>query len=204
MNSFDEVAAAAAWGGTPIILAVGKDLATLGELAAWLESAVPVFAPRSVEIVNPDDLEEILRGKPGAPTVLIVRNASAGDDESVKQRWTGWNSMREKFLHQVDFGRSGAFVFPITLSRVKDVSAAAPHLMSVAAVLTVDETSPPVRDDPALRDAYLEVLREMEGRYGISSKELVRRVLSRQDIPVPPHDLARWKAAVEALGARDE
>jgi len=199
VSRFDEVAAAAASGAAPIVIPVGADLATLTRLISWLLSAIPVYAPRAVAVMSPGDVDEALRSKPVSGTVLIIADAGAGDDETVKSRWEAWNAMRERFLDHVDFGRAGAFVFPVTATRVKDVVASAPHLMSVAVVLNVEELADPADDDLSLRDAYRSVVDDMESRYRLSSDELVNRLLSRESVPVAGHDLARWKAALEAL-----
>ena len=203
-SPFDEVAAAAASGASPIVIAVGKSLNTLGSLASWLESAVPTFGTRPVERLSVQELNQRLMSEWHANGAVVVPDATAGDDLTLVERWQHWNSSRERLLEAVDYGRLGSFVLLVTSSRMRVVAAASPHLFSVASVITVDENESVVGGgDTDTQAAYEQVLREMEARYGLSTKELINRVILRRDLPVSGHDLARWEAAAEALQIAD-
>ena len=201
---FDEVAVAAASGASPIVIAVSNSLDTLASLASWLESAVPTFGAHGVEGMGADELNRRLSSEWHANGAVVVPDASAGDDLKVVARWQHWNSSRERLLEAVDYGRLGSLVLLATSSRMPVVAAASPHLFSVASVITVDRNEDVVVGvDPDTQAAYEQVLREMEARYGLSTKELIDGVILRKDLPVSGHDLARWEAAAEALQIAD-
>jgi hypothetical protein len=74
-------------------------------------------------------------------------------------------------------------------------------LFSVAHVLTVDEDPPSLRstDDEELVGAYRQALADLEGRYGLSTAEIIRRLFDREPVELPEEDLNRWTKGAEAL-----
>lgn len=200
-SSFDEVASAAASGSAPVVIVVCPDIATIEQLTEWLATAVPAFGAFQVLSIASDELSG-METTP-VPTVLVVADASSGDDEALHARWSAWNLARDRLLSLVDYGRAGSLVLPVTTTRMRDVSAASIHLLSVATVLTVVEDGSKGEADEDLRAVYAAALRALEARYGISTKEVIERLLERRPLPVTGHDLARWQAAAEALRAAD-
>lgn len=203
-SPFDEVAATAASGAAPLVIAVAKGLNTLLDLTQWLESAVPMFGARRLERLEAAELDRRLASEWHAEGVVFVSDAGMGDDATLRDRWQRWNAERERLLEMVRYGRSGSFVFPVTSAQVPAIAAVSPHLFSVASVLTVDATEEAAGEgDEEAQAAYRAVLTEMEKRYRLPTHELISRIFKREDLPVSGHDLARWQAAAEALRLGD-
>lgn len=196
--SFDEVAAAAVSKAIPLLVAVCPDLATVRDLEAWLQSAVPAFGPHLFRRLSSDALQNC--PAPEAPTVFFVFDAGEGDDQALRSRWTRWDTLREQLLSVVRSGKSGSLVFPMTEARARDMANVSQNLMSVAATIRVSGATPQVETEPELRADYEAVVAGLEQKYKLATRDLVAALLARENTHVLAHDLARWQAAIQALG----
>ena len=200
-SSFDYVAATAVSGATPIVVAVGIDLATLDLLADWLESAVPTFGRRHVRTLAAADMVGVVEstGAVDRGLVYVVKDAGNGDDAVVTQRWVEWDRKRDRLLEHLDYGRKASVVLMLTRKAVGIAAPVSRQLLAVSTVLTVADDPVGEADDPDVRSACRAALGDLETRYGQSTAELLSRLLAGDDVRVPAHDLARWQAAAQAL-----
>jgi hypothetical protein len=200
---FDEAASAAASGAARLLIVVAQDLPMVRELSNWLQSAIPTFTQVEVERVASREFMRAI-GQSDIPTkrsVLVVSDAAEGDPETLRQRWLEWNGARDRirtYLTEVRAGSSAVFL--VTRERMDEICEAAADLISVAEVLTVADEPIAVRaEDEELVNDYRLAIRELEGQYGMRTADLLKKLLAREPVAVPPPDLARWKAAAQAL-----
>lgn len=200
----DDVAEAATAGPWRLIVAVVRDLPQVEELREWLESAVPAIGPWSTETASADDLIARLAsvGSSDEGRVWVCTDAARGDETAVAARWAGWNRDRDRMVEALTrAGRRDALVLPSTATRMPEATRAAPDLFAIATVITC--ASEPISigvEDPDERGVYEQARQELEARYGLSTEQVVRKLLAREPCDeVPRHDLERWKSIIEAL-----
>lgn len=209
---FDDVAARAVMGDTPIIIAVCQEPHSAGLLCDWLETAIPALGELQVQRVAASEMcERVERaGTEGTAVALVVPDATLASDAELPRRWQQWNLLRDALRDGLlaDPTCDGqplirrALVLICTERPFRQVAALARDLVSVAEVMRVD-AEPPALDpsDHALVTEHQQVLREMEGRYGVSTAELMGRLYEQQPLPtmLTPSDLHRWQAAAQLL-----
>jgi hypothetical protein len=199
----DDVAAVAVSGGSPITLAVCQDLHGVQEGREWLQSAIPSLADAQVEDVAASSLGARLQSPPSSTgrTTWVIYDAAEGNDEELQSRWEGLNLLRDRLTEALRSREPrNSVVFLTTVTRMPEIARHAPDLLAVAQIVTVSEEPFAVdpRDTPMM-ERFQQSCRELEGRYGLSTHELARRLLEREPTGVPEPDLSRWRALAQAL-----
>jgi len=201
---FEDVCWAVANGPTPIVLAVCADLTALRRLVEWLRAGVPSLAPSSVREIAPDQLLQLIEElDDGAERVAFVVDASGGDDAALASRWSAWNLARERIREGLQAPpRRNVLVLLVTLTRMEDVARCAPDLLSISTVLTVSEEPFAVTaDDDELLDVYRQDQAALEQRYGLTTDEVMAKLIQREPVTIPAEDLRRWEEIAQALRA---
>jgi hypothetical protein len=201
---FDDVAFAAAFGPTPLLVAVCANLQQSKELLEWLLSAIPSVASMVVREIPAEDVPAKLPDNNEQSVVWVIPDAAEGADDGLEARWQRWNRAREVLRMKLsqENGPRQALVFLATVPRMPLISVSAPDLISVAETMTVeDEPFSVPREDAALVATYQRVVVELEKHYGLSTEELQDRLFDRTPLPsgLTQPDLSRWKAAAEVL-----
>jgi len=199
----DDVAEAAVWGASPIVVAVCRDAAASAETARWLATAVPTLAPRMVESVPAAHasgrLDEARTSE--THTVFVVADASDGDQSILGERWRAWNATRDCFHERLrGSGRADSLVLLVTSSRMPEIALVAPELLGGSQVITV--SSEPFAVNPAdteLLQALVQLRTTLEEKYGMRTEEMIGRLLRREPLEVPAHDLRQWESVAQAL-----
>jgi hypothetical protein len=199
----DDVAAVAISGSSPIALAVCQDLHGVQQAREWLQSAIPTLTEAHVEEVPASSLRAHLQAHPSPDgrTVWVVHDAAEGSSEELQARWQELNLLRDWLTETLrSHEPRSSLVFLTTVTRMPEISRHAPDLLAVAQVITVSE-DPFVVDprDASMVDSFRRACGELEARYGLSTSELVRRLLDREPTGVPEPDLSRWRSLAEAL-----
>ena len=201
-GSPDDVAWAAI-AGAGITLAVSEDPKAAKDLAGWLQHAVPNLEATKVARVPAEDLIERLEKSPlqTDSTVMLVPDAADGDTAKVEQRWSLWNSARDRMLAALREGSAKrSIVLLATRTRMPEISRAAPDLLAVAQVVTVsDEPFAVSPNEEDLVKSYRLARDELERRYGFSTAEFIDKLRLREAHGVEPDDVNRWQAVAEAL-----
>ncbi|MFY0523465.1 hypothetical protein ACN28I_09890 [Archangium gephyra] len=199
----DDVAAIAISGGSPITLAVCQDLHGVQQAREWLQSAIPSLTEAHVNEVPASSLQARLQTHPSLEcrTVWCVYDAAEGSSEELQARWRELNLLRDWLTDTLRSHEPRAsLVFLTTVTRMPEISRHAPDLLAVAQVITVSEDSFAVDpSDTSMVDSFRRGCIELEARYGMSTSELVRRLLDREPTGVPEPDLSRWRSLSEAL-----
>jgi hypothetical protein len=202
-GTFDDVAAAAACGAAPLVIALAAGPGAVSALDDWLERAVPAFGPYDVERVVADDLLARLEQEEGPlERVLVVPDAADADDAGIVARWAAWDLARERLVGPIGRGAARSVVLLASTTAGEILAPAAPHLLAVAAVLTV--AADPARPATDVVAAAAAAVAELEERYGRKTEQVIATLLSGDAPGLPEHDLARWRAASATLawGAR--
>lgn len=207
---FDDVAQGAVRGETPILCAVCSDPTHARELCDWLETAVPAFdEAMTVERISADQLlMRVARaGTEAQPIALVVEDATQADDKTLEQRWHHWNLSREALRAALLAGPPGVqrtVILVATKGPFHQVAARnyASDLLSLTTVMTVEDTLPALDpSDKSLYESYLAAARELQARYSLTTREFVRRLYDREELPeaMPQADLARWRDIASRL-----
>jgi hypothetical protein len=199
----DDVASVAVSGSSPITLAVCQDLHGVQQAREWLQSAIPSLTEAHVDEVPASSIRARLqaRASPDGRTVWVVYDAAEGSFEELQARWQELNLLRDWLTETLrSLEPRASLVFLITVTRMPEISRHAPDLLAVAQVITVSED--PFAVDPrdtSMVDSFRQACGELEARYGLSTTELVRRLLDREPTGVPEPDLSRWRSLAQAL-----
>ncbi len=174
-----------------------------GKLSEWLETAIPAIGHWRAQRISAEELLVNLDGvTPRAEnTAFIIGDAADGDERTLRNRWTDWNSARERIREGFGPGEAlFAAVLIVTRRRIDEICAAAPDLLSVSQVMTVgDEPFAVTADEDDLVRAYRNAIQELETHYRLTTDDFLAKLLARERIAIKAEDLERWKAAAEAL-----
>ena len=199
----DDVAAVAISGGSPLTLAVCQDLHGVQQARDWLQSALPSLSKAHVNEVPTSSLWARIQAPPSSDdlTVWVVYDAAEGSAEELQARWRQLNLLRDRLTELLRSPEPrSSLVFLTTVTRMPEIARHAPDLLAVAQVVTVSEE--PFAVDPrdtSMVHSFRQACRELEARYGLSTSELVHRLLDREPTGVPEPDLSRWRSLAEAL-----
>jgi hypothetical protein len=199
----DDVAAVALSGSSPVTLAVREDLHGVQQAREWLQSAIPSLADAHVEEVPARSLwERLQEPSPSASrTIWVVHDAAEGDSEELQARWERLNLLRDRLTELLRSPEPRAsVVFLTTVTRMPEIARHAPDLLAISQVITVSEE--PFAVDPrdtSMMERFQQACRELEARHGLSTHEVVRRLLAREPPGVPEPDLSRWRSLAQAL-----
>lgn len=197
----DDVAVAAVRGNAPFVFAVVPTAVELGEVVDWLRSAAPSVGDSDVRVSMAESLGDIDGAKDNSlHEVFIIKEEPVSDQDAAK-KWQALNLLRERLAAGLGpHPAKDTIVFVVTEETMRRLAQHAPDLLSVSEVISVTQEPFAVEaTDGQLLAAYQAALGELESKYGISTREMVRRVTAREDPGVPPEDVARWLAAAQAL-----
>lgn len=198
----DDVAAVAISGSSPITLAVCQDLHGVKQARDWLQSAIPTLTEGHVHEVPASSLSDLQApSAPDGQTVWVVYDATEGSSEELQARWQELNLLRDRLTETLRAHEPrSSLVLLTTVTRMPEISRHAPDLLAVAQVITISEEPFVVNPrDASMVDSFRRACSELEARYGLSTNELVRRLLDREPTGVPEPDLSRWRSLAEAL-----
>lgn len=199
----DDVAAAAAWGASPIVVTVGQDPSASEETARWLLTAVPALGHLRVEKVPAAHVPAHMHERPHAnsPTVFVVDDASDGTAAVLGERWRTWNTARDGIHESLRCaGCRDSVVLLVTSSRMPEIAAVAPELLGAAQVITV--TSEPFAINPTDSEqvrGFRQARADLEAKYGMTTEELIGKLFRREPVTVPANDVRQWEAIAQAL-----
>ena len=197
----DDVARAAAAGGSPIIVAVCAEMADVSALVEWLGSAAPSMGPVRVEVISTSDIDKLDGTADPSRQVFVCRDATEGSEAALAERWSGWDSGRDDILRRLGHGEHrDCLVLVVTRRRMPEVASAAPALLALAELITVgDEPFAVHPSDIELVKVYQQAEAELEKKTGLSRAEVARRFEEGEPLPFDEATLARWLIVVGAL-----
>lgn len=207
---FDDVAARAVHGDTPILIAVCRDPHMAGALCEWLDVAIPALGELIVKRLAAVDVAAQVEqvGRESQAIALVVPDATLASDAELRQRWRRWNLQRDAL--RTDLVATATETVPprrvlilvCTELPFRLIADQARDLISVAEVMPVlDE--PPALDpgDTALVSQYRQVIDELEAHYRVSTADVMQRIYDRAPLPaeLAESDLHRWQDAAQLL-----
>ena len=132
----------------------------------------------------------------GKTTVFVARGLSDLGDPEFSDLLLALEVRRE----QITEALTGALLLWLTAIRMREVSEAAPNLVSVAGVACLAEDRVPIPGNDIAYQEDVAALRQelcaFESKYGFPSSELFERMMAGRCKDIPPSDLKRWETTL--------